>query len=231
MSIISRRDALRGVSGALGGASVLLTEKDATASPVQDPLVGLWQRRAKLLSMADRLADEGAAIEETLPEWARNFEGITIQVSGCEPRTCRTTKQIDAAIRRRSLFSLDPPSKEMVSAWRAEGKAQRDAWVMDLAGIRQRFERERERSGYTAKIDEYDAMMDRALDTEVQIVDTQAVTVEGLLVQALLFAELKKDEEPQYFDYRLAKSMGIAARRMAPGLAAQTEHLSGGLPS
>ncbi len=52
----------------------------------------------------------------------------------------------------------------------------------------------------------------------------------GLLVQALFFAELQKDEQQQFFDARLAKSMGIAARRMAPGLA-QAERLAGGMQS
>ena len=63
-----------------------------------------------------------------------------------------------------------------------------------------------------------------------QIVDTQAVTVEGVLVQALFFAELQKDEQQQFYDARLAKSMGVAARRMASWLA-QAEHLAGGLSS
>ncbi len=130
----------------------------------------------------------------------------------------------------RSLFSLDPPSKEAVSVWRAEGKVQRDAWVMELEGLRQRFEREQERSGYTAKEEEYEAIWPDIDRIEDQIVDTQAVTMEGVLVQVLLFADLKKDEEPQFWDARLGKSMGIAARRMAPWLA-QAEHLAGGLSS
>ena len=98
--------------------------------------------------------------------------------------------------------------------------------VMDLAGIRQRFERERERSGYTAKEDEYEAIWEDIDRIEDEIVDTQAVTVEGLLVQALFCAELEKDNEPEFFTTRLGKSMGIAARRMAPGLA-QAERLAG----
>ena len=133
-------------------------------------------------------------------------------------------------MRGRSLFSLDPPSKNAVSAWRAEGKAQRDTWVMDLAGIRQRFERERERSGYTAKEDEYEAIWGDIDRIEDQIVDTQAVTVEGLLVQALFFAELQKDEQQQFYDARLAKSMGVAAKRMCSELA-QAKHLAGGMQS
>ena len=68
--------------------------------------------------------------------------------------------------------------------------------------------------------------MDRALKIEEQIVDTQAVTVEGLLVQALFCAELEQENEPKFLTTRLGKSMGVAARRMAPGLA-QGEHLAG----
>ena len=233
MTAITRRDALRGVSAAaaaIGGAVTLPARNEATANPVQEPLVSLWQERARLRAQMDRISDQCTAIEETLPEWARRFDGITIQVSGCEPRTCRTTEQIDAAMRRRGLFSLDPPSKEAVSAWRAEGKAQHDTWVMELAEIRQRYDRERERTGYTAKEEEYEAIWEDIDPIEDQIVDTQAVTVEGVLVQALFFAELQKDEQQQFYDARLAKSMGVAARRMAPGLA-QAEHLAGGLSS
>lgn len=207
MTSITRRDALLGVSGALGGAAVLLAEKHATASPVQDPLVHLWQKRSQLMSEADRIANELEAIESTLPEWARTFDGITIQFPGCKPRTCRTAEQIDAAMRGRSLFSLDPPSKEAVSAWRAEGKAQRDTWVMELAGMRQRFEWERERSGYTAKEDEYEAVIEQGLEIEGQIVDSQAVTMEGLLVQALFCAELEKDNDKG--GWRLVEVLGL----------------------
>ncbi len=127
---------------------------------------------------------------------------------------------------RRGLFSLDPPSAEAVSAWRAEGKAQRDTWVVELERVRQRFYRERERSGYTAKEEEYEALWPDVDRIEDQIVDTQAVTMKGVLVQALFFAELQKDEEQQFYDARLAKSMGVAARRMAPELA-QAERLAG----
>ena len=158
MTNITRRDALLGASGALGGAAVLLAEKGAVASPVQDPLVCLWQERARLRAQLDRIRDQCDAIEKTLPEWARNFDGITIQVTGCKPRTCRTVEQIDAVMSRRGLFSLDPPSKEAVSAWRAEGKVQRDTWVVELERARQRFDRERDRAGYTAKHTEYEAM-------------------------------------------------------------------------
>ena len=226
---ITRRSALRAATAAaaaIGGAVSLPARNEATANPVQEPLVTLWQKRSRFMSKADRLADEAAAIERTLPDWARTFAGITIQCPGCKPRTCRTAEQIDAAMRGHALFSLDPPSKNAVLAWRAEGKAQRDTWAIELAGIRQRFDRERERAGYTAKNAEYEAVMDRGLEIEAQIVDTQAVTVDGLLVQALFCAELEKDNEPKFFTTRLGKSMGIAARRMAPGLA-QAERLLG----
>jgi hypothetical protein len=234
---ITRRNAL------LAGAAALTTGaiaapiamksagvKAALAGATEDPLVSLWQERIRLRAQLDRLSDQCDAIEETLPEWARNFDGIMIQVPGCKPRTCRTTEQIDAVMRRRALFSLDPPSKTAVSAWRVEGKSQRDTWVMELAGMRQRYDRERELAGYTAKEEEYEAIWPDIDRIEDQIVDTQAVTVEGLLVQALFFAELQEDEEQQFYDARLAKSMGIAARRMAPGLV-QAEHLAGGMPS
>ena len=227
MTAITRRDALLGATAAaavtgLTAAPLAIKAagvKAALGGATEDPLVSLWQERALLRAQLDRISDQCTAIEETLPEWARNFDGITIQFPGCKPRTCRTTEQIDAAMRGRSLFSLDPPSKEAVSAWRAEGKAQRDTWVMDLAGMRQRFERERERSGYTAKEDEYEAVIEQGLEIEGQIVDTQAVTMEGLLVQALFCAELEQGNEPEFFTTRLGKSMGIAARRMGPGLA------------
>ncbi len=126
----------------------------------------------------------------------------------------------------RAFFSLDLPRKDEVSAWRAKGKAQRDTWVVELERVRQRFDRERERSGYTAKEEEYEAIWEDIDPIEDQIVDTQAVTGEGVLVQALFFAELQKDEEQQFYDARLAKSMGVAARRMAPELA-QAERLAG----
>ncbi len=226
---ISRRDALLGATAAAAvtGLTVApLAMKAALAGATEEPLVSLWQERARLRAQLDRLSDQCTAIEETLPKWARSFDGITIQVSGCHPRTCRTAAQIDAAMHSRAFFSLDLPRKEAVSAWRAKGKAQRDAWVMDLAGIKQRFERERERSGLADKEAEYEAIWEDIDRIEDQIVDTQAVAVEGLLVQALFFAELQKGEQQQFFDARLAKSMGIAAGRMAPGLA-QAERLAG----
>ena len=76
------------------------------ASKATEPLVSLWQERARLRIQLNRISDQCTAIEETLPEWARNFDGITIQFPGCKPRTCRTTEQIDAAMRGRALFSL-----------------------------------------------------------------------------------------------------------------------------
>ncbi len=116
MTAITRRDALMGAGGALGGAAVLLAEKGAAASPVQEPLVTLWRERIPLRAKADRISAEADAIHKTLPEWARSSPGITIQVAGCKPRTCLTVEQIDAAMSRRSLFSLDPPSDKAVSA-------------------------------------------------------------------------------------------------------------------
>ncbi len=236
MTGITRRDAMLGASAAAvvtGAATAPLAIKAAGVKATleaEEPLVALWRERIRLRAQLDRLSDQCTAIEETLPEWARSFDGITIQVTRCKPRTCRTVEQIDAAMRRRGLFSLDPPSKEAVSAWRAEGKAQHDTWVMELAEIRQRYDRERERTGYTAKEEEYEAIWPDIDRIEDQIVDTQAVTVEGLLVQVLLFADLKKDEQQQFYDARLAKSMGIAARRMAPEFG-DLERLTGGMPS
>ncbi len=81
MTSITRRDALRGVSAAaaaIGGAVTLPARNEATANPVQEPLVSLWQERARLRAQMDRISDQCTAIEETLPEWARSFDGITI---------------------------------------------------------------------------------------------------------------------------------------------------------
>ena len=227
---ITRRDALLGAGGALGGAAVLLAEKDATASPVQDPLVHLWQKRSQFMSEADRLADEASAIERTLPGWARNFSGIVIEVPGCQPKTCRTDKAVAEALGFRGMPVRYLVEKNGQAEWRRKEKLYRDGRVADLERVRQRFDHERERAGYTAKNAECDAMMDRALEIEGQIVDTQAVTMEGLLVQALFSAELEQENEPKFLTTRLGKSMGIAARRMAPGLA-QAERLAGGMPS
>ena len=52
------------------------------------------------------------------------------------------------------------------------------------------------------------------------------LTIEGLLVQALFCAELEQDGEPRFLTTRLGKSMGVAAKRMAPGLA-QAARLAG----
>ncbi len=226
MTAISRRGVLLGASGALGGAAVLLAEKGAAASPAQDPLVHLWQKRSNLMSEADRLADDAAAIERTLPEWARNFSGIVIEVPGMQPKMCRTAEDINQAAGFRGMPVRYLVERGGQAEWRRKEKLYRDGKVGELERVRQRFDRERERAGYTAKNAECDAMMDRAFKIEDQIVDTQAVTVEGLLVQALLCAELEKDNEPEFFTTRLGKSMGISARRMAPGLA-QAEHLAG----
>ena len=54
---------------------------------------------------------------------------------------------------------------------------------------------------------------------EDQIVDTQAVTMEGVLVQVLFLADIEKDEDPQAYDGLLINSMSDAAMRLAPGLA------------
>ncbi len=227
---ITRRDALLGAGGALSGAAVLLAEKGAAASPAQDPLVHLWQKRSNLMSEADRLADEAAAIERTLPEWARNFSGIVIEVPGMQPKMCRTAEDINQAAGFRGMPVRYLVEKGGQAEWRRKEKLYRDGKVAELERARQRLERERARSGYTAKNGEYEAVMDQGLEIEAQIVDTQAVTVDGLLVQALFCAELEKDNEPEFFTTRLGKSMGIAARRMAPGLA-QAERLAGGMQS
>ena len=235
---ITRRDALLGATAAAAVTGAITAPlaikaagvKAALAGATEDPLVSLWRERQRLRAQLDRLSDQCTAIEETLPEWARTFDGITIQVTGCKPRTYRTAEQIDAAMRGRSLFSLDPPSKEAVSAWRAEGKAQRDTWVMELAGLRQRFERERERSGYTAKKDEYEAMWPDIDRVEDQIIDIQPVTMEGVLVKVLFLADMEKDDDPQAYDGLLIKSMSDAAMRLAPELA-QAERLAGGMQS
>ncbi len=235
---ISRRDALLGATAAAvvtGAATAPLAIKAACvqaalAGATEEPLVSLWQERARLRAQLDRLSDQCTAIEETLPEWARNFDGITIQVSGCHPRTCRTAAQIDAAMHSRAFFSLDLPRKDAVSAWRAKGKAQRDTWVVELERVRQRFYRERERSGYTAKEDEYEAMWPDIDRVEDQIIDTQPVTMEGVLVKVLFLADMEKDDDPQAYDGLLIKSMSDAAMRLAPELA-QAERLAGGMPS
>ena len=227
MKNITRRDALLGATAAAAVTGLTVAPlamkaagvKAALAGAIEEPLVSLWQERARLRAQMDRISDQCTAIEKTLPEWARNFDGITIQVSGCKPRTCRTTAQIDAAMHSRAFFSLDLPGKDEVSAWRAEGKAQRDAWVMELAGIKQRFERERERSGYTAKEDEYEAMWPDIDRVEDQIIDTQPVTMEGVLVKVLFLADMEKDDDPQAYDGLLIKSMSDAAMRLAPELA------------
>ena len=86
---ISRRDALLGATAAAAGAGLTvapLAIKAVLAGATEEPLVSLWQERARLRAQLDRLSDQCTAIEETLPEWARNFDGITIQVSGCHPR-------------------------------------------------------------------------------------------------------------------------------------------------
>ena len=140
---ITRRNALVSAGAAIATGAVTAPlaikaagVKAALAGVAEDPLVGLWRERQRFRAQLDRLSDQCTAIEETLPEWARSFDGVTIQFTGCRARICRTTEQIDAAMSRRGLFSLDPPSKEAVLAWRAEGKVQRDAWVLELAGLR-----------------------------------------------------------------------------------------------
>ncbi len=228
---ITRRSALRAATAAaaaIGGAVSLPARNEATANSVQEPLVTLWQKRFRFMSKADRLADEAAAIERTLPEWARNFSGIVIEGPGCQPRTCRSDKDIAQAVGFRGMPVRYLVEKGGQAEWRRNEKLYRDGKVAELERVRQRFDRERERAGYTAKNAECDVMLDRALEIERQIVDTQAVTVEGLLVQVLFCAELEQYNEPKFLTTRLGKSMGIAARRMAPGLA-QAERLIGGM--
>ncbi len=148
MTAITRRDALLGATAAAAVTALTvapLAMKAALAGATEEPLVSLWQERARLRAQLDRLSDQCTAIEEALPEWARNFDGITIQFPGCKPRTCRTAAPIDAAMRGRALFSLDPPRKNAVSAWRAEGKAQRDNWAVRAGTRAQRPGRQRSR--------------------------------------------------------------------------------------
>ncbi len=229
MTGITRRDALLGATAAataIGGAMTLPARNEATANPVQEPLVTLWQKRSRFMSKADRLADEAAAIERTLPEWARKFSGIVIEVRGMQPKMCRTAEDINQAAGFRGMPVRYLVEKNGHAEWRRKEKLYRDGKVAELERVRQRFDHQRERAGYTAKNAECDAMMDRALEIEGQIVDTQAVTMEGLLVQALFCAELEQGNEPEFFTTRLGKSMGISARRMAPELA-QAERLAG----
>ena len=143
-----------------------------------------------------------------------------------QPKMCRTAEDINQAAGFRGMPVRYLVEKGGQAEWRRKEKLYRDGKVGELERVRQRFDHERERAGYTAKNAECDATMDHVLEIEGRIVDTQAVTVEGLLVQALFCAELEKDNEPEFFTTRLGKSMGIAARRMAPGLA-QAGRLAG----
>ncbi len=91
-------------------------------------------------------------------------------------------------MRRRSLFSLDPPSKEAVSAWRAEGKAQRDAWVNELEQTTQRYHEVRQRNGLTDKEAEYEVIWKDIDRVEEKIMDTPAHSVAGVAVKLRLAA-------------------------------------------
>ncbi len=64
MTSITRRDALRGATAAaatIGGAVTLSARKEVTANLVQEPLVSLWQERARLRAQLDRISDQPPA--------------------------------------------------------------------------------------------------------------------------------------------------------------------------
>ena len=183
---ISRRNTLMGAAAVAATGAVPVAAM--ASSKAKEPLVTLWQERTRLRVRLDRTADQIDAIEATFPEGGGSFTGIMIQVRGCKPRTCLTTKQIDTAMRYRSLFSLDAPSEEVVSAWLAEGKAQRDAWVMELEKTRQRYHEVRRRSGLADKEAEYDAIWEDAKRIEGQIMDTPAHSIAGIAIKLRLAA-------------------------------------------
>ena len=227
---ISRRRVLTGASAAAVAAVAVAGVPGAAMANGKgtEPIVSLWQERARLYAQLDRISEQCTAIEKTLPEWARTFSGIVIKVPGCQPKTCRSDQAIDQAVGWRGMPIRYLGYKDGQAEWRREEKLYRDGKVAELAKARQQYNAEHERSGLTDKEAEYDTIWHDIDRIEDQIADTQAVTVDGLLVQALFCAELEKDNEPRFFTTRLGKSMGIAARRMAPGLA-QDERLAGGM--
>lgn len=226
---ITRRSLLAGTPAVVVAAAMPVS----AAQMQEDPLIGLWRKWCTLSNAATKLANEARAIDQTLPKWASRFMGILVDSGMRGSVRCRVIDQVDDAMKMRGLPLRCVGNKEARAQFDTQWKADRDQKVLELEGARRRFSAARERSGITAKDAEYEAKMCEVGEIEDLIVDTQATTMDGLLVQALFFAELNKDEDQQYYDARIAKSMGIAARRLAPWLATTTNHdhierLSGG---
>ena len=83
----------------------------------------------------------------------------------------------------------------------------------ELDEARRRFGAERERSGFKANAAESETICE-INRVEKMIADIQAVTMEGLGIQARLLAHLWVDSTPQRLEEDLARSMGLAVERM-----------------
>ncbi len=121
---VVEREAGPGGQAALGGG-------------IEDPLVSLWRERIRLRAQLDRLSDQCTAIEETLPEWARNFDGITIQVPGFQPRTCQT-KTLKYRRMVREEERQEREEAEERAAWETGGRhwtAARDQMMADAHAL------------------------------------------------------------------------------------------------
>ena len=180
-----------------------ISKRDAMLTATADrKFMSLWLEYVRLYAELDTINKQCDDIKAALPQWARELPGVAVTVAGRLPCPCLTVEDIDAAV---GLLRF--PDAESRGRYRG-GK------VAELNEARRRFDAERQRSGYSTKIAESEATCEAINRVEEQMSDIQAVTAAGLSVQALLFADLRKYDDPEDSVARLARSMGLAAKRI-----------------
>jgi hypothetical protein len=171
----------------------------------------LWRR-------ADRLNEEARRLEATLPTWAKELPGVDVDFYGRKPTICRTPGEVETA-----MFWVGFPARLLNDkpGWErhcTKVRQYQSDKIEELMVQGQRQAEARKEVGLKAIAEEIDNVDYETLEIERLICETQVSTLQGLAVQALMIEDLEKDSPPYQFSSALAKSMGIAARKLVPEL-------------
>lgn len=213
---ITRRAALKcGSAVATCGAVVSAVPAVAAA---EDPMLTLWRQRSEMWNKVDQLFEESKLIAARPPELAKELPGVEVEHQSRNPVTCRAPGEVEAA-----TSSVDAPVHLVFDKLSGDRYCDK---IHDYEAdeIEERVAQRRPQEGarkdpvLNAIDEEIDKVGHEALEIERRICETQASTLQGLAVQALMLEALEKESSPDQFSSLLAKSMGIAARKLVPEL-------------
>ena len=206
----SRRQMLKlgGGAVALGGTiAVTGAATERTNAANVDPLMTLWIERQAIDKRAMALYNRAEAIAGNYPcklaVQPVMFEGrqfLAKRVSCiCEDQVIKATKYA------KSNCMFRGKTREEVDAY---GQIK----LAEIRRERKRVDDLRRKSGYTALIQEAEALTDRVIDLDYQIAEMQASTLIGLCVQAVLWGFCCTDEDSM--EDKIGHTMAVAAKRM-----------------